>query len=78
MIGLHFFLAHAVSDYSFTNPMKLKGETDIKKWLKHSIWVFVVFLAFGFDTLFNSPLGIISFVLALGFHFFVDLSLIHI
>ncbi len=72
MIGLHFFLAHTVSDYSFINPMKLKGSGDIKKWTKHVIFVVLVFLAFGFDTLFNSPLGIISFFAALAFHFAID------
>jgi len=69
---LNYFLAHTVSDYAFTNPMKLYGEKRIFEILKHTIWFVLVFLAFSFDVVFSNPLNIVIFVSALILHTIID------
>ena len=72
MIYLNYFLAHTVSDYSFTNPMKLYGEKRFTELLKHLIWFVLVFLAFSFDVVFTSPVSMIIFCSALILHGVID------
>jgi membrane-bound metal-dependent hydrolase YbcI (DUF457 family) len=72
LLSLNFFLAHTVSDYSFTNPMKLYGNTDLKDLVKHSLWTVLVFLAFSFDVAFSSATTAIIFSCAIVLHFIVD------
>jgi len=72
LVSLNFFLAHAVSDYSFTNPMKLYGNSDWKDLSKHALWSVLVFLAFSFDVVFSSALSVIIFTFALVLHFVID------
>lgn len=72
MLNLHLFLAHAISDYSFTNPMKMYGNKEFAFRLKHFLWMALVFLAFTFDSVLFSAIGIFAFILSLGLHTFVD------
>lgn len=72
MFYLNYFLAHTVSDYAFTNPMKLYGEKRIFEILKHTIWFILVFLAFSFDVVFSNPLYVVIFVSALILHAIID------
>jgi hypothetical protein len=72
MLGLHLFLAHAVADYSFSNPMKMYGMKSPASIAKHSLWFVLVFLAFTFDTVFASGFGIVVFFCCLALHFFID------
>jgi len=69
---LNYFLAHTVSDYAFTNPMKLYGEKRFFELFKHMIWFVLVFLAFSFDVVFSNPLNIVIFVSALILHGIID------
>jgi len=69
---LNYFLAHTVSDYAFTNPMKLYGEKHIFEILKHTIWFVLVFLAFSFDVVFLNPLNLVIFFSALCLHAIID------
>lgn len=72
MFYLNYFLAHTVSDYAFTNPMKLYGEKRVTELLKHTIWFVLVFLAFSFDVVFSNPLNIVIFISALILHAIID------
>lgn len=72
MLALHFFLAHTIADYSFSNPMKMYGTKSIASTLKHLLWYILVFLAFSFDTVFSSALGISFFVGSVALHFLID------
>jgi len=72
MLNLHLFLAHTVSDYSFTNPVKMYANKSLTFKLKHFVWIALVFLAFSFDSVFLSAAGIAAFMISLGFHSFVD------
>jgi len=69
---LHFLLGYLVSDHTFVNNYKL-GKMDKNKMLIHFIWVFLFYLAFTFDVVFKSGLGVILFVLAIGFNIAIDL-----
>ncbi len=73
MIALHLFLAHAVADYSFTNPMKLYGMIQTSQRLKHFCWVILVFLAFTFDITLTSFPGALILCGGLAIHFLTDL-----
>ena len=69
---LHFLLGYLVSDHAFVNNYKL-DKMDKNKMLIHFIWVFLFYLAFTFDVIFKSGLGVIFFVLAIGFNIAIDL-----
>ena len=72
MLSLNFFLAHVVSDYSFSNPMKLYGNKDVKELSKHFLWTALFFLAFSFDVVFSSASTVFIFVFAIILNVLID------
>ncbi len=57
MYNLHLFLGHVVADHSFTNNAKIRKYSG---WnlVGHMIWSFLAILAFTFDILLKSRVGI--------------------
>jgi len=55
---LHLLVAYLVADHAFVNNYKL-GDLTKTEWIKHLIWVFLVFLAFTFDRFLGNALGLL-------------------
>ncbi|OAA30411.1 hypothetical protein AT15_10240 [Kosmotoga arenicorallina S304] len=60
---LHFLVSYLVADHAFVNSYKLKDLEKLNYW-KHFIWAALVFLAFTFDSLLTTSLGILLFAAA--------------
>ncbi|AKI97616.1 hypothetical protein [Kosmotoga pacifica] len=61
---LHLLVVYLVADHAFVNSYKLKDLERLNFW-KHFIWAALVFLAFTFDSLLTSSLGILLFSFAI-------------
>lgn len=55
---LHLLVAYFVADHAFVNNYKLRELTKTG-WIKHLIWVFLVFLAFTFDRSLGNAFGLL-------------------
>ncbi len=71
MYNLHLFLGHVVADHAFTNNAKIRKYRGLNL-LGHMVWSGFAILAFTFDVLLKSALGITVLLTFTGIHILGD------